>query len=153
MNVSKSLLAVTIASLLTQFVIAEEPLDIDQANSLDFQGFHKTKKDAVKLYDSEYGGILNPKDKQSTEAAAAAPVAATAAAEQSPPVAQQNKRYEIRELYTMAKSERTGLTPTTVVQALHLQMQGFCPEGWRKLDEWTRPDDGDYYMYYQFECL
>jgi hypothetical protein len=148
MNISKSLVTSIIAGLLTQFVIAEEPLDIDQSNSLDFQGFHKTKKDAVKLYDSEYGGILNPKDKGSTEQPAAA-VAAT----QSPPVAEPNKRYEIRELYAITKSERTGLTATTVVQALHLQMQGFCPEGWRKLDEWTKPDDGDYYMYYQFECL
>jgi hypothetical protein len=148
MNVSKSLLTLIIAGLLPLLVIAEEPMDIDQANSLDFQGFHKTKKDAVKLYDSQEGGIFNPQDKQSTEV-----TAAVVQAEQSPPVAQQSKRYEIRELYTMTKSERTGLTATTDVQALHLQMQGFCPEGWRKLDEWTKPDDGDYYMYYQFECL
>ena len=148
MNVSKSLLPLIITGLLPLLVIAEEPMDIDQANSLDFQGFHKTKKDAVKLYDSQEGGIFNPKDKQGAE-----PTVAAVQAEQSPPVAQQSKRYEIRELYTLAKSERTGLTPTTVVQALHLQMQGFCPEGWRKLDEWTKPDAGEYYMYYQFECL
>lgn len=147
MNLSTSTLTLIITGLIAQFVIAEEPLDIDQANSLDFQGFHTTKKDAIKLYDSQYGGILNPKDKQSSQPATAV------AKQESAPVGEQSKRYEIRELYTMTKSERTGLTPTTVVQALHLQMQGFCPEGWRKLDEWTRPDDGDYYMYYQFECL
>ncbi len=148
MNVSTSVLTLIIAGLLAQFAIAEEPLDIDQANSLDFQGFHKTKKEAIKLYDSQYGGILNPKDKQGND-----PAATAVAKQESAPPAEQNKRYEIRELYTMSKSERTGLTPTTVVQALHLQMQGFCPEGWRKLDEWTKPEDGDYYMYYQFECL
>ncbi len=148
MNVSKLLLPLIITGLLPLLVIAEEPMDIDQANSLDFQGFHKTKKDAVKLYDSQEGGIFNPQDKGNTE-----PPAAEAMATQSPPVAEPSKRYEIRELYAITKSERTGLTATTVVQALHLQMQGFCPEGWRKLDEWTKPDDGDYYMYYQFECL
>lgn len=150
MNISKSLLVMGIAGLLAQLVMAEEPLDIDQSNTLDFQGFHKTKKDAIKLYDSEDGGIFNPKEKQAPETAAST---TAVAAEQSTPAPEQNKRYEIRELYAMGKSERTGLTPTTVIQALHLQMQGFCPEGWRKLDEWTKPDNGDYYMYYQFECL
>lgn len=122
-------------------------MDVDQASSLDFESFHTSKKNAVKLYDSETGGLLNPaaKDRSATATSTPEPVKAK--------TVEAGKSYEIRELYATSRSERTGYTPSTVMQALHLQMQGFCPQGWRKLDERSVPDGDAFYMYYTFECL
>ncbi len=129
---------------LAQAAVADEALDIDQSSTLDFQGFHTTKKEAIKLYDSQYGGILGGGNKEAKNTASTIKENA----------GETDKHYEIRERYALSRSEYTGYNPVTVVQALHLQMQGFCPSGWRKLEERSEPaSDDTLYMYYVFECL
>jgi hypothetical protein len=145
-------------SLLAQISLAEEAMDIDQSNTLDFEAFHTSKKNSIKLYDSKTGGIFGGGKQEAQKSVQADnsehPIQSAGSANIKENTGEQNKHYEIRELYAITRSERTGLNPTTVVQALHLQMQGFCPEGWRKLDERTEVDGEDaFYMYYVFECL
>jgi hypothetical protein len=150
MKTLKLLSSLLTLSLISLPVLTDEAMDIDQSNSLDFESFHQKKDNAIKLYDSEDGGILNPQP-AGDKSQSVAPTGATAVDEGS--IKKQGARYEIRELYAINSSERTGYNPTTVVTALHLQMQGFCPAGWRKLDEKTVPEGEDFYLYYSFECL
>lgn len=150
MKTHKLLSSLLTLGLLTLPALADEAMDVDQSNSLDFEAFHQKKDSAIKLYDSEDGGILNPQSTTDNDQQLA-PASTTVVAGSS--VEKQGKRYEIRELYAINPSERTGYNPTTVVTALHLQMKGLCPSGWRKLDEKTIPEGEDFYLYYQFECL
>jgi len=150
MYLSKLTAFLLCSALLAQPALAAEPMDVDQSSTLDIEGFHTTKKDAVKLYDSETGGILNPARKEAQSPAA---TTSSSPAPLKAKTVEEGKAYEIRELYSVSGSERTGYTPSTVMQALHLQMQGFCPQGWHKLDERSVPDGDDFYMYYRFECL
>lgn len=129
---------------------AEEQMDVDLSDSLNFQEFHKDKKDAVKLWEDKDENVEKPYQQGEAEATPAEATAKAPAAKEDI----EGKRYEIRELYSISGSDRTGYNPNTVVQALFLQMQGYCPNGWRKLDERSEPDGGDaFYMYYAFECL
>lgn len=131
-----------------------EEMDVDLSDTLDFDEFHKDKKSAVKLWedkDEKVAKTYEETDKVSNDKSAA-----DAAPQPAPTdtVDKKGKRYEIRELYSISGSERTGYNPSTVTQALFLQMQGYCPKGWRKLDERSEPDGTDaFYMYYAFECL
>lgn len=120
-------------------------MDVDLSDSLKFEEFHKDKKNAVKLFDDKSDIEKTYQESPANPDAGATP----AAAEEL-----KGNRYEIRELYSISGSKRTGYTPNTVVQALYLQMQGYCPNGWKKLDERSVPDGSDaFYMYYSFECL
>lgn len=139
-------------------VFAAEDMDVDLSDSLDFEAFHKDKKEAVKLWDAKE--VKKTYENEDTPPASATDQPATTAvpADTSAPTtdtaSSKGNRYEIRELYSISGSKRTGYTPNTVVQALFLQMQGYCPNGWKKLDERSVPDGGDaFYMYYSFECL
>lgn len=158
MNSIKLTTCLLFISLLAQISLAEEAMDIDQSSTLDFEAFHTSKKNAIKLYDSETGGIFGRGKQKPQEAVKTGnsdkPIPSSGSGNIKENSGEEDKHYEIRELYAITRSERTGLNSTTVVQALHLQMQGFCPEGWRKLDERTEADGDDaFYMYYVFECL
>lgn len=134
-----------------------QEMDVDQADSLDFERFHTNKKNAIKIWNDK-------KDSEPTQAydtqpaakqPAVPPTMVAAEAEKAGTTAADNsgKRFEIRELYSITGSTRTGYTPNTVVQALHLQMQGFCAKGWTKQEERSVPDGDEYYLYYVFKCL
>ena len=156
------ILAVVCASLFIEATHAEEKMDVDLADSPNFESFHKDKKDAVKIWSSEKGfGIQSNTETEKVYENESQTKTEPTNVDQRPAsttglasTSKTGKHYEIRELYSIGGSERTGYTPTTVVQALFLQMQGLCPKGWRKLDERSEPDGDDaFYMYYSFECL
>lgn len=136
---------------------AEDKMDVDLSDSLNFEEFHKDKPDAFKLWEDKDDVTRTYQETPKTEAADNAkpePQEKVAAGENPPADPNRGKRYEIRELYSISGSERTGYNPNTVVQALYLQMQGYCPKGWKKLDERSVPDGSDaFFMYYSFECL
>ena len=130
---------------------AQAQMDVDQADSLNFESFHTNKAEAVKIWDtseSENSEIKKTftEDKASITEQAPANVKADTDSNTG-------QRFEIRELYSITGSDRTDYNPNTVVQALFLQMQGLCANGWKKLDERSVPDGKEFYMHYQFECL
>ena len=134
------------------FSFAEEQMDVDLADSPFFSDFHKDKKQALKVW-TQKDGLELQKDIK-TEKAYNTNTTNNTAPAPADAGDKSGKRYEIRELYSISGSDRTGYTPSTVVQALYLQMQGLCPDGWKKLDERSQPDGKDaFYMYYSFECL
>lgn len=150
------LLTLAVSLTLATVCQAQDNMDVDQADRLDFEAFHKEKKDAIKLWDDKKVDKVykdHAKDNKSVKADhGKTNTASTKTRQQSQD--KSGKRYEIRELYSITGSDRTGYTPTTVVQALYLQMQGLCPKGWKKLGQRSKPDGDDaLYMYYTFECL
>lgn len=160
MTSSKTLLSTlfVISTVFSAAGFAEEQMDVDLSDSLNFEEFHKDKPDSFKLWEDKDNVKKtyeeSSKPSQSDQPSATAPETSSAAETTSTESATKGKRYEIRELYSISGSDRTGYNPNTVVQALYLQMQGYCPKGWKKLDERSEPDGGDaFYMYYSFECL
>ena len=149
----KTLLLSLTACIAFSGLCQAQDMDVDQADSLDFEAFHKEKKDAVKLWDDKKPEKAYDEKSDNTGEAKSDDTAATQSSGKTGSD-KSGKRYEIRELYSITGSDRTGYNPTTVVQALYLQMQGLCPKGWNKLDERSVPNGKDaFYMYYIFECL
>lgn len=153
-----------LSTALSLDAIADEEMDVDLADSPFIEDFHKDKDQSIKIWSKEEGFGLQSGETKKVYEENAEEAAEVADSQLPPPKAgaqttdqgnnHSGKRYEIRELYSIGGSERTGYNPTTVVQALYLQMQGLCPAGWRKLDERSEPDGSDaFYMYYSFECL
>lgn len=153
MNVIYRFVYLLCVCLLVPAAIAEEAQDVDQADSLDFESFHKKKDNAIMLYDGDSGEVLGIKtgNKAAEKVAEETPDASNKV---DTVLGEEGQKYEIRELYSITGgSQRTGYNPSTVMQAILLQVQGFCSQGWRKLDERSEPDGEEFYMYYVFECL
>ena len=145
--------------------------DVDQADSLDFQSFHKDKKAAVKVWKEGEGDAAKnapvkaydqtPASAAGTAAApsitkAAAPATATAATSQPVTTAaavKEGQRYEIRERYTLTRSTKTPYSAFYVIEPLYKQAAQLCARGWKKLTERSEPIEQDYYLYYEIECL
>jgi hypothetical protein len=144
--------------------------DVDQSDTLDFQSFHKDKKEAIKVWDK---GSTTTKAYQDQPAAstttAPAPTAATPVAPTTTtPVAadepktkslvstvagEPSKRFEIRERYTLTRSTKTPYSAFYVIEPLYKQAAQLCPKGWKKLSEKSEPIEQDFYLYYEIECL
>lgn len=139
--------------------LCQAQMDVDQADSLNFQGFHKDKKEAVQVWREDkpeaepnnYPVKVYEQDAAASITNASAPPSASAAPETTRP--RSGKRYEIRERYTLSRSAATPYSAFLVVEALHRQMASLCPAGWRKLNERSEPVEGDFFLYYELECL
>ncbi|TDN53783.1 hypothetical protein [Azoarcus indigens] len=157
-----------LASLLPGPAMAES--DVDQADSLRFQQFFEDKSDSIKVWRETDGKIESGRRKPMVKtyeegapagkpaaasaappAAAKAPVAKAAAA--APAEEIRGLRYEIRERYTLDRSDDTPYSALHVVTAMHKQMAGLCPNGWRKYAERSEPVGKDFFLYYELECL
>lgn len=150
---------------------AAQGMDVDEADSLNFEAFHKDKKDAIKIWNDKDDGVQFGTKSKTVKAYDSKP-AGNGAAMQSQPVgtggtqpatARQaadvpkgvsGQRYEIRERYTLGRSTQTPYSAFFVIEALDKQMAQICAKGWRKVGERSEPIEGDdFYMYYQFVCL
>jgi hypothetical protein len=142
-------------------------MDVDQADSLNFEAFHKDKKEAVKVWKDDATKKAETV-KTYEQAAPAAPAANQPAALTSAPVAvstatvptaapvaasKPGQRFEIRERYALGRSAGTPYSAFYVIEAMHQQSAKLCPKGWKKLTERSEPVEGDFYLYYEIECL
>jgi hypothetical protein len=152
-----------------------QDMDVDQADTIDFQSFHKDKKEAVKVWDKKSTTTTKAYDDKPAEGSSAAPAqssttAAPAAAQTTTPVAtaakstttstaalipagEAGKRFEIRERYTLTRSAKTPYSAFYVIEPLYKQAAQLCPRGWKKLTERSEPIEQDFYLYYELECL
>ena len=138
-----------------------QTMDVDQADTIDFQSFHKDKKEAVKVWDktsntptktySDSQQVPPTNSTPGTAASAAAVPAAIAATSTSGDT--KGKRFELRERYTLTRSAKTPYSAFYVIEPLYKQAAQFCLKGWRKLTERSEPIEQDYYLYYEIECL
>ena len=164
-------LGILLSALISNATLAGDAFDVDEADSLDFESFHKTKEGSIKIYDTDTGEVLPGRNKNQTvktyEAESKAEATASAKPEQqtaAKPAASQpaekaskaeqapGQRYEIRQRYAVGESENTSDTPYTAMNALHRKMAKYCPEGWVKEKEWSVPVDTDFYLHYEFTC-
>jgi len=168
-----------VASLITFGIAAftytanAQNMDVDQADTIDFQSFHKDKKEAIKAWDKNSTTTTKAYDDTSVKSSAtepnksatpapasaaapvAAPTAATAAAVTPAqiPAGAKGKRFEIRERYTLTRSTKTPYSAFYVNEPLYKQAATLCPLGWKKLAERSEPVEDDFYLYFEVECL
>ena len=148
-------------------------MDVDEADSLNFQDFHKDKKEAVKIWEDGVGKrseTVKAYDETGQNTASSAPVAPAAVTTAAQPAAasaaaatatakaangevKPGQRYEIRERYTLSRSAKTPYSAFYVIEPLHKQASQLCPRGWKKVAERSEPVEQDFYLYYQLECL
>ncbi len=138
-------------------------MDVDQADSLNFEAFHKDKKEAVKVWkDEPEKKTETVKTYEQTPATIAAPAALTttpaAAANNSTnntatAASKPGQRFEIRERYALERSAKTPYSAFYVIESLHKQSAKLCSKGWKKLTERSEPVEQDFYMFYEIECL
>ena len=166
MNNYHRYLCLLISSLLSTTTLAGDAFDVDDADSLNFEAFHKPKDDSIKIYNTETGKILGGKKrrqtiktyqpeeastlKQKTVAIPPSDVPTQKVAETNLSIAGQ--RYEIRQRYAFGESQNTSDTPDTAINSLYKQMIKYCPQGWTKEKEWSVPIEGDFYLHYEFTC-
>jgi hypothetical protein len=151
---------------------AEEPSMAEQADTLEFEKFHRSAGENTPLLD--LGGVLgqkrvegvdvfdreldNPNGKgvvQTEDLAAPDQRASTGGSRFNlrpgpPPTI--GEAMNIRVRYTLTRSEFTPFLAHTAAHALHSYIADHCPGGWIKLAEWSLPVGGDHYLYYQFRC-
>lgn len=137
-------------------------MDVDEADSLNFESFHTDKKAAIQLWKREPKNETvrqYPAGPQSVENGAKGLVveerldgAVAQGRSSQQPSGQPGQRYEIRERYALGRSSHTPYSAFYVIEALHGQMARLCPQGWQKLAEWSEPVGDDFYLYYELEC-
>lgn len=134
-------------------------MDVDQADSLNFQSFHKDKKEAIKVWDKNSSTTTKAYQDQPAAGATAAPApaAATDTSQNKSLTAAVadtlGKRFEIRERYTLSRSTKTPYSAFYVIEPMVKQAAQLCPKGWKKLTEKSEPVEQDFYLYYEIECL
>jgi hypothetical protein len=178
MNYRKSLIAslMTLGIASFAYQTTAQDMDVDQADTMDFESFHKDKKAAIKVWDKKSSSTTKVYEQKpaasgnatsSTEPATAAgksgaPVssvavpaatATTSAAAAQTPQGETGKRFEIRERYTLTRSTATPYSAFYVIEPLYKQSAQLCPRGWKKLAERSEPVEQDFYLYYLIECL
>ncbi len=168
-----SMIALTVLSC--GVVAAPDGCDdaVDMADDLDFAKMHvECAEEPVTLYDPKSKASFLSKRKPVVTAYAdpattvTAPVKTGAAeiiesnAGQAESTLEQNAKvlvqdnaahnagvtFNIREPFTI-----TG-GPQSALNGLYVQMANYCPAGWEKLKEWSEPNQGGYYLHYQFQC-
>lgn len=131
--------------------------DVDQADTLDFESFHKDKDSAIKLWDDDKNKTqkLYKDDPKAGKKESAEPAATTDQSKSLANVPENvtGKKFEIRERYSLERSTTTPYSAFFVIEALHKDMAITCPEGWEKIREWSIPVEQDFYLYYEFKCL
>jgi hypothetical protein len=170
MNSRKYLIAAWVSLSIASFgpAIKAQDMDVDQADTIDFESFHKDKKEAVKVWKNDKKNETVKAYDQTAPAAATTapattsstpvPAAAAAPAVSATQPAQaasgpKGQRFEIRERYTLTRSTKTPYSAFYVIEPLYKQAAQLCPRGWRKLTERSEPIEQDFYLYYELECL
>lgn len=130
---------------------AEDELDVDMADSFDFQKFHKEK--AKPKLEKTYEKHSKKIEKKQREVKSGIMVKPSNQSVFGSTGQDLSKRYEIRERYSLDRSNKTPYSAFSVIEAMYKQMAKYCPKGWLKEGEWSKPVEQDYFLYYQFKCL
>lgn len=168
----KKIAWVLLAVVAAPSLFAEECEEaVDMADSLEFHKMHvECNEDPVILYDPKSKSSFFKKKPQAVDTykkpgqakdadTQASPVetkvsvaagASTVMSEAAIESVQDNDNagvvFNIREPFTI-----TG-GPQSALNGLFVQMANYCPSGWEKLKEWSVPNQGGYYLHYQFQC-
>ncbi len=169
MNNCQRCLCLLISTILSTASMAGDAFDVDDADTLDFESFHQSNDDSIKVYDTDTGEVMPGRNRNKTVKTYAIettePQTQQAAPEMTPrtpataapskteqPGSRTGQSYEIRQRYAVGDSENTSDTPYTAMNALHRKMAKYCPKGWIKEKEWSVPVESDFYLHYEFTC-
>ncbi len=125
-------------------VIAD--FDVDDADSLDFEAFHRDKNPDKKTWEKK--SITTSTNKAKTDA-----LPLSEKEEHQSSDSNTGREYQVRERYSLERSTETPYSAFYVIEALHKQMASLCPKGWEKIKEWSKPVEKDFYLYYELRCL
>jgi len=152
---------------------------VDKADRFEFEDFHKDsavtlwgkdkdKKEETKAITtykettSEEPKAQKPEGTLETEAVPAknnpAFVSATEAAKTQTNNTQKydkGQELKVRSAYKLSVDPSLNAIPTLfeAVQNLHQQLNGYCPDGWKKEEEWHKPEANYFYIHYRAICL
>lgn len=153
---NKQLLLIALIS----FAVSSFAIDLgdesmaDKADRFDFEDFHKEKGVTIWEETKEKNTTTYEEDSKSTTAITAAPVAS-----KNPAVIkkqfEKGDELKVREAYKLGNDPalRNLQSLYDATEALHKQLNGFCPNGWAKDSEWHKPEQGYFYIHYSAICL
>jgi len=133
---------------------------VDKADRFDFQDFHKDSavtlwgKDKDKKEDSKAINTYDEKPAQlKTETVDPAPVTTSTKTDQKK--FDKGQELNVRSSYKLSVDPSLATIPTLfeAIQSLHQQLNGYCPNGWKKEEEWHLPEQNYFYIHYRAKCL
>lgn len=109
----------------------------DKADRFDFEEFHKEK--GIPLWEDKKEKVVTEK---MTEPAKASSF-------------DKGQVLKVREPYKLGNDPALRSTQSLfeAMEALHKQLNGYCPRGWIKDREWYQPEEGHWYLYHEAVCL
>lgn len=126
----------------------------DKADRFDFEEFHKEK--GITIWEGNKQETTLYEEKP---AAAKADTASTPVASKNPAVTQKSfqkgDELKVREAYKLGNDPalRNIQSLYDATEALHKQLNGYCPNGWAKDSEWHKPEQNYFYIHYGAICL
>lgn len=160
--------AVLVVLVVSLPVVADDDCEavVDMADSLDFHKMHvECSEDPVTIYDAKSKGSFLSKKKTAVttyEKAGEGTANTTATVQAQDNTAAPTKLDE--EASYPAGADNAGVVfnirepfsvsagPHPAINGLYVQMAAYCPQGWKKLEEWVAPAETGYFLHYQFQC-
>jgi len=137
----------------------------DKADRFDFEEFHK-EKGIVIWEDKKEKETTTYEESSKTEKSATAATPAASTTVTAAPVASKNPavtknhfakgdELKVREAYKLGNDPalRNVQSLYEATEALHKQLNGYCPNGWAKDSEWHKPEQNYFYIHYSAVCL
>lgn len=121
-------------ALFTALPLHAKEFMVDQADSLDFQGFHKAAEDKEAAKKSAESNSKKYSTNPSVMAA-------------------NGEFFVVSERYSPLISIRTRYSAFSVTNVLHERMAQHCPDGFEIMRQWSVPVEQDFLLHYGFVCL
>jgi len=125
----------------------------DKADRFNFEEFHKEKGITIWENKKEKNTTTyEESDKTAKAAPAVAPASSTSVIQKS---FQKGDELKVREAYKLGNDPalRNVQSLYDATEALHKQLNGYCPKGWAKDSEWHKPEQNYFYIHYSAVCL
>jgi len=137
----------------------------DKADRFDFEEFHKEKGITIWEEKKEKTSVLYEENSNAVKPAPATTSTSSTAvvtapvASKNPAVTQKSfqkgDELKVREAYKLGNDPalRNVQSLYDATEALHKQLNGYCPNGWAKDSEWHKPEQNYFYIHYSAICL
>lgn len=157
-------LAVSLMATASQAIDLGNESMADKADRFDFEEFHKEKGITIWQEKKEKNTTTYEEGSQQAKPAPAAAtvtntVVTTPVASQKTTVTQKSfekgDELKVREAYKLGNDPalRNIQSLFDATEALHQQLNGYCPNGWAKDSEWHKPEQNYFYIHYSAVCL
>jgi len=136
----------------------------DKADRFDFEEFHQEKgitiwEEKKEKSTTTYEESSQPSKPAPAEATATNTVVTAPVTHKNTAVVQtqfaKGDELKVREAYKLGNDPalRNIQSLFEATEALHQQLNGYCPNGWAKDSEWHKPEQNYFYIHYSAVCL